>query len=85
MAKIFLVTSTDGPIWGFLFKALVKPPFAVSLKQDKKILRVRAMRIQKFGSGKEVSTSEDLFGPYLDLLLQGMEIVKKEYEVQLYV
>lgn len=84
-SKIFLVTSTDAPISGFLFKALVKPLFAVALKQDKKILEMRAKHIQKFGSGKEVSTSGDLFGPYLDLLLQGKELVKKEYEVQLYV
>lgn len=84
-SKIFLATSTDAPISGFLFKALVKPLFTVALKQDKKILEMRAKHIQKFGAGKEVSTSGDLFGPYLDLLLQGKELVKKEYEVQLYV
>ncbi len=85
MFKIFLVISTYAPISEFLFKALVKPLFAVALKQDKKILKMPTKHIQKFGAGKEVSTSGDVFGPYLELLLQGKEHVKKEYEVQLYV
>lgn len=84
-SKIFLVSLTDAPIPGFLFKALVKPLFAHAMRQDKKILEMRSMHIQRFGNGKEVSTQGDLFGPYLDLLLQGKKLSKKEYEVQLYV
>jgi phenylpropionate dioxygenase-like ring-hydroxylating dioxygenase large terminal subunit len=84
-SKIFLVSLTDAPIPQFLFKAIVKPLFIVAMKQDKKILEMRFSHIQRFGEGKEVSTQGDLFGPYLDLLLQGKTLLKKEYEVQLYV
>lgn len=84
-SKIFLVSLTNVPIPRFLFKALVKPLFAIAIKQDKKILEMRSKHIQQFGTGKEVSTQGDLFGPYLDLLLQGKELVKREFEIQLYV
>lgn len=84
-SKIFLISLTNAPIPGFLFKALVKPLFAVAMRQDKKILEMRSKHIQQFGAGKEVSTQGDLFGPYLDLLRQGKELLKREYEVQLYV
>ncbi len=84
-SKIFLISLTDAPIPGFLFKALVKPLFVVAMKQDKKILEMRSKHIQRFGAGREVSTQGDLFGPHLDLLLQGKELLKREYEVQLYV
>jgi len=84
-SKIFLISLSDAPIPGFLFKALVKPLFAVAMRQDKKILEMRSKHIQQFGAGKEISTQGDLFGPYLDLLRQGKELLKREYEVQLYV
>ncbi len=84
-SKIFLISLTDAPIPRFLFKALVKPLFAVAMRQDKKILEMRSEHIQQFGAGKEVSTQKDLFGPYLDLLQQGKELLKREYEVQIYV
>ncbi|MGL5626121.1 MAG: Rieske 2Fe-2S domain-containing protein [Candidatus Rhabdochlamydia sp.] len=84
-SKIFLVSSTDASIPGFIFKALVKPLFAIAMRQDKKILEMRSKHIQKFGIGKEISTQGDLFGPYLDLLFKGKSIPKKEYEISLYV
>lgn len=84
-SKLFLVSLTDAPIPGFLFKMLVKPLFAIAMKQDKKILEMRSKHIRQFGARKEVSTQGDLFGPHLDLLLQGKELLKREYEVQLYV
>ncbi len=84
-SKIFLISLTDAPIAEFLFKAIVKPLFAIAIRQDKKILEMRSKHIQQFGSGKEVSTQGDLFGPYLDLLLQGKQLLKREYEVELYV
>jgi hypothetical protein len=55
-SKIFLISLTDAPIPGFLFKALVKPLFAVAMRQNKKILEMRSKHIQQFGAGKEVST-----------------------------
>ena len=84
-SKIFLISLTNAPIPGFLFKALVKPLFVHAMRQDKKILEIRSKHIQRFGKGKEFSTQGDLFGPYLELLLQGEKLSKKEYEVQLYV
>jgi phenylpropionate dioxygenase-like ring-hydroxylating dioxygenase large terminal subunit len=84
-SKIFLISLTDAPIPGFLFKVLVKPLFMVAMKQDKKILEMRSKHIWQFGAGKEVSTQGDLFGPYLDLLLEQKELPKREYEVELYV
>jgi hypothetical protein len=85
MFKNFLISLTDAPIPEFLFKALVKPLFAIAMRQDKKILEMRSEHIQQFGAGKEVSTQGDLFGPYLDLLLKQKELSKREYEVELYV
>lgn len=84
-SKIFIVSITDAPIPGILFTALGKPLFAMAMRQDKKILEMRSKHLYEFGAGKEVSTKGDLFGPYLDLLLQGKDLLKKEYEVQLYV
>jgi phenylpropionate dioxygenase-like ring-hydroxylating dioxygenase large terminal subunit len=84
-SKVFLVSVTNAPIPQFLFKLFVKPLFAVAMKQDKKMLEMRSKHLQRFGSGKEVSTQGDLFGPYLDLLLNEKEIVKREYKVELYV
>lgn len=84
-SKIFLISLTDAPIPAFIFKALVKPLFAIAMRQDKKILEIRSRHSQQFGVGKEVSTQGDLFGPYIDLLMKGKELMKKEYEVQLYV
>ncbi len=84
-SKIFLISSTDVFIPNYIFKIFVKPLFVLAMKQDKKILEIKAKHQQACGVGKEVSTEGDLFGPYLDLLLQGKELVKKEYEVELYV
>lgn len=84
-SRVFLISLTDAPIPSFIFKALVKPLFFIAMKQDKKILEVRSKHIQKFGTGKEVSTQGDLFGPYLDLLFKGKNLLKKEYDRVLYV
>jgi phenylpropionate dioxygenase-like ring-hydroxylating dioxygenase large terminal subunit len=84
-SKIFLISLTDASIPKFLLKALIKPLFMVAMRQDKKILEMRSQHLLQFGAGKEVSTQGDLFGPYLDLLQEGKELIKKEYEVELYV
>lgn len=84
-SKIFIISSTNAPIPKRLFQMLIKPLFSIALKQDKKILELRFNHVRKFGLGKEVSTKGDLFGPYLDQLIQGKEITPREYEVELYV
>lgn len=84
-SKIFLISLTDAPIPKFLFRALVKPLFSVAMRQDKNILEMRSKHLQQFGKGREVSTEGDLFGPYVELLLKGKKLSKREYEVQLYV
>jgi hypothetical protein len=84
-SKTFLLSMTDAPIPGFVFKTIAKPLFAIAMKQDRQILEMRSKHIQQFGAGREVSTQGDLFGPYIDILMNGKDLLKKEYEVQLYV
>lgn len=84
--KLFLIVSCKSTFPFFLVKWLVKMLFAVALKQDREILQMVGNHRNRFKeSGKKISASSDLLGPYIDQLVEGKSLQECIKERTIYV